>query len=314
MTLQAMVMLFFIFFMSQGLAQTSNSDASDQVNLTRQLVLRFLEPYIHYPDRSKELNLLLGEIPSHLSDLIPLPEDSQILGSILFSNDSDIFIHSKKSIKLITEFYEKTLAKDHWERSVNNGRMLSSGFQSVPSGRRPSMTFCDKNKPDIHLYIQFHTLKDNSNDIIIQYRDDVNFSRCRIRQQPSPPSFMPYDPIPVLLSPPNIKKIRGRSGSGGGNEHRYSLATFKTDLDLQVLMKHYEQQLTDAEWTMMNQPSAHKTNYWSVWELDDKHGVKWSGVLSAHHISNVAGKVKLYFGVIKLSENITEIDQAAERQ
>jgi hypothetical protein len=82
---------------------------------------------------------------------------------------------------------------------------------------------------------------------------------------------------------PSLKAPRGArmTGGGGGSSSdgsAYSSTDMESSLTAEELLAHYNAQLEQAGWKMVDQGLSDVVG-WSTWRLADKAGKEWGGTL-----------------------------------
>lgn len=275
-------------------------------SLSRNFVLRLL-------DRSASgVQILEGRLPPQLPVELPLPDQTQVLGSVVEpKEDFQILLDVGQSPEQVIAFYRE--------------RLLAAGWRKPEPGPLPSRFSSPRGfvqtRPEDRLEVELATptVPIEDGDTTRVRRADVfckgSFGPLFISARPMPKaptdvrlnlylsSFNSYCsqlnersevPLPPLTPPSNTKvEIRG----GGGNPNNWeSEAMLETELDVQALAAHYTAQLQRFGWTRRD--SGHSELVaWSNWLVKDKKGQSWQGILN---LSQVEGKTNQYFASVRL--------------
>ena len=221
--------------------------------------------------RVNEPSLSLGRLPTNLPLEIPVPPQTQIVGSLVRSQQhADIALDSSLTADAILEFYTQRLSADGWNKIAPMGQ-FSGGFMQ-PFQRGVGATFCRGSRGPA-LSVRIFEGKNGLNEVRINYNADSRNSPCDMGRQRG--TMMHEGPIPSLAPPPSAELMSGGS-SGGGSNNWHTSAGLETDLDLGTLASHYTAQLEKAGWQRHDGGQAGPT-VWSNWQLKDKEGEPWHG-------------------------------------
>lgn len=275
-------------------------------SLSRNFVLRLLNW------SASGVQILEGRLPERLPVELPLPEQTQILGSVVGpKEDVQILLDVEQSVEQVVAFYRERLLAAGWRKPEPETKRLSErGFVQT----RPENEFeiVDFSTPLVVV---------ENGDITRARRTDVfckgSFGPLFIEARPmlkAPTdvrlnlylsSFNSYCssnhtnerwevPLPPLTPPSNTKvELRGSRGS---NDYYDSMAMLETELDVQALAAHYTAQLQRVGWTQRDSGQS-SLSAWSNWLLKDKQGQSWQGMLN---LSQVEGKANQYFASVRL--------------
>ncbi|MDY6912721.1 MAG: hypothetical protein SVM79_10235, partial [Chloroflexota bacterium] len=102
--------------------------------------------FTHHYSPFDEPEILPGELPANLSVDIPIPEDAEIIGSLVQSDISKKYEHIQIILNVPGEpedaiaFYQEQLAEIGWHEYERYSSSRQGGF--VPSQSPASATFC----------------------------------------------------------------------------------------------------------------------------------------------------------------------------
>ncbi len=275
-------------------------------SLSRNFVLRLLNW------SASGVQILEGRLPERLPVELPLPEQTQILGSVVGpKEDVQILLDVGQSPEQVVAFYRERLLAAGWRKPEPETKRLSErGFVQT----RPENGF---------EIVDFSTplVVAENGDITRAGRTDVfcqgSFGPLFIEARPMPKattdvrlnlylsSFNSYCssnhtnqrwevPLPPL-TPPSHTKVELR-GSRGSNHDWESMAMLETSLDVQALAAHYTAQLQRVGWIRRDSGQS-SLSAWSNWLLKDNKGQSWQGMLN---LSQVEGKANQYFASVRL--------------
>ena len=243
--------------------------------------------------------LLPGEIPSQLPVEIPLPGESRIVGSVLWSASTTVILDCALNQEEAIRFYDERLTSLGWTKPemglgypfggggfTNKGGPWDDGAQFCLGERGPSLhvrTIIASNEPT----------STSSTSIHIALNTDPELSPCspRLRRQMGM-MHLQSDILPKLEPPQGAMQLGG--GSSGGGDTATSRGWLTTDLDLSTAHTHYKDQLQKNGWGPIdsgeNGPVA-----WSTWDFQyEDEG--WHGMMMviAHPWSKGGYQVSLY--------------------
>lgn len=251
----------------------SENQAPDEENQIEQLALRLLI----YPGdpRTNRPRLFLGKIPENFPLAVPIPEKSLVLGTLARSEEHvEIVLESDQAPGEVIAFYRERLKALNWNELEDDMRHhMGGGFLHSGMGPHNHVTFCQgsdgaslaldilqfEGRTDMRLHI---TLGREGNPCVQQKRPR------RMRH-----GF--HDLIPPLIPPAGAQQRGG--GGGGGDTEWHTNATLKTELALDVLAKHYAEQLSNSGWTLSGEGTSDFLA-WRTWKFTDEAQEPWSGL------------------------------------
>jgi len=233
----------------------------------------FIGRALTYPYPGSEeggTRILIGLLPDDLPFDLPIPEGSQVIGSIVRSDPAgtEIILDSPLKSQEAIAFYQDELTGEGW--SEQSQEAYGPGFVSA---LWPSQTFCEV-EGDIVVYISAVDVPDKPTDLRVNIQSQAEYSPCK----PDNTQGMDdaYFLIPPLVSPAGALVRGGGSGSGPGEAN--VTASLKTDLAADELADHYGEQLSEAGWDL-GERGATEYEAWSSWTITDDKGEKWGGIL-----------------------------------
>ena len=215
--------------------------------------------------------ILVCQLPSDLPIDIPIPEDAEVVGSIVRSDkytNIQIILDVPWEPEEVLEFYRDRLTEG-WEemKRPSQGGFVSS-FMSFPA------TFC--HNQEISLSISAYPVEEGKPaDVRLRLNDDPQYCKA-YTEEPVRPGVYPGDILPALFAPEDIVQRGG--GGGGSSDRQYSTATLETSLGTGELHAHYKAQLLEAGWKLKEEGSG-RTIAWSTWSLVDDLDNDWAGLL-----------------------------------
>jgi hypothetical protein len=227
--------------------------------------------------RVDSLQLLVGQLPANLAIGIPLPEKSQVLGTLIRSpEDIDIVLNSELSPDAVLNFYKECMTAAGWNeletmRSMHGG-FVHAGFPAFEN----RITFC-KGPDGLAFTVNAFEGKQGHTDVRIDVNAGSEHSPCaqpnRMQQRMMHRDLQNL--IPPLM-PPKGAKQQGGGGGGGGDSWRSS-ATLDTDMELTALSTHYAAQLAKGGWVRTDEGKTGPLA-WSTWTFQDEDKETWNGL------------------------------------
>jgi len=253
---------------------------SSEVNSSVEL-LRFVERMLTHPSYppSKPVVILPGELPSNLSVEVPIPSDTEVIGSLIRFEDTykrvKIILDVPMEPNEVIEFYRDSLKNAGWNETEGFYHHEKSGFVSTtPEG----VIFCRYEGKGPSLQITAYTLateEGNVSDVRLDLDTDPGTGLCTERFYG--PSWEDRAEILPPLKPPEGAILRSR-GSGGGDGQWQSEATIETERNVSELTTHYQEQLMKAGWEL-KEDGMTASFAWSRWSFNDEFDDPWSGLL-----------------------------------
>ncbi len=288
------VVLIFIFFGVVGsVASSPLNDApepspiismsvqnSSDINSSAEL-LRFVERMLTYPSylQSKPVVILPGELPSNLSVEVPIPSDTDVIGSLIRSEGTykrvKIILDVPMEPNEVIEFYRDSLKNAGWNETEGFYPHEESGFVSTTP---EDVIFCRYEGKGPSLQITADSLateEGNVSDVRLDLDTDPGTGLCTERFYG--PSWDDRAEILPPLKPPEGAILRSR-GSGGGEGRWQSEATIETEQNVSELSTHYQEQLLGAGWAL-KEDGMTASFAWSTWIFNDELDDPWSGLL-----------------------------------
>lgn len=221
-----------------------------------------------------QAQILVGQLPQPLPIDLPIPEQAQILGSVVGTYDQpdsyQIFLTVPRSPQQVESYYRQQLQAAGWT-VPDSGTGRTRGFVSPLSIPDP-IVFCQEaNRMMLTLVTQSKGENLTAANLNLTRQD---YSLCvRIATR-----FDPIEvPLPNLVSPPDARV--SNIGGGGSNDSWVSSATIETSIDRQTLLNHYKEQLEQAGWRSEGSGNSEAAN-WSYLTLENSQGPRWQALLS----------------------------------
>lgn len=232
--------------------------------------------------------ILVGSLPEDLPLSLQLPEDSRIVGSIIRPGDggTEMILDVRLRPEAVVTYFDDQFTQAGWE--LFEEAQVGAGFVA---GSWPSATYClEQDRGTI--YLSTVPLTDEMTDVRIQLQMPAQYSTC------DQSSYGPLDDgmrlIPELRSPPETT-TQGGGGSSSGDQAEVT-ATLTTKLSAVELVAFYGDQLSEADWQLLEQGKGSRVA-WSAWTFVDDEERLWHGVLLAFESPVVQERRSLSFAI-----------------
>jgi hypothetical protein len=240
-----------------------------------------------------EAQLFPGQLPKALPVDLPLPPQTQIIGSIVRTKgtgiyqiapgSSEVYLDVSDTAEHIQAFYQQRLPALGWTKSESLSS-LNKGF--IPSTFSYPAVFCKSPAgPSIQLIVS--PVLDAPTDVRLTFSNSDTLCKSANSRL-----FANESPLPTLSSAPQTEVLP--LSRGGGNMVYESSAHLNTKLSSQALVQHYELQMERAGWTQQNRQHS-GDNFWSSWKWKDSKGKFWQAYLA---LIKTESKSNQYFASI----------------
>ena len=157
----------------------SDNTPGAREDLLRELALR-LSTYPGDP-RNSDPQLLVGQIPENMAIPVPMPEQSQVLGTLMRSPENiEIMLDSTSSPEMVLSFYKERMAESGWNEldemrhAQPGGGFVHSGFSAFEN----RTTFCKG--PDSPAFtVNAYERKQGHTDVRLDIDFGNEYSPCR---------------------------------------------------------------------------------------------------------------------------------------
>ena len=257
----------------------SENPTSDEVKQLEKLALGLLI-YVADP-RVAEPRLFLGKIPENLPIELPVPEQSRVLGTLARSETQvEIVLESDLKPEEIASFYRTQLASQGWNEPEDMQPHRQGGFMHNNFGPYTHMTFCRESNI-AGLTINVQQLQSATTNVRLNLSLDREMNPC-VQQARNRRQMMlhqrhhrMFEMIPPLSPPPGAQQRGG--GGGSGSDEVHTTATLKTNLTLDIVAKHYADQLVQGGWTQTG-AGADGPMAWYTWRFTTEDQEPWRGL------------------------------------
>ena len=226
----------------------------------------------HYAGvRAPEDELLVGQLPDILApEVLPIPNDVQILGSIVRGGNSfDIVLESTQTPEAIIAFYEEQLLSSGWQAAQFPASTWN--FTTAEDEEHSPNVFCSDTE-GYTLDISTWTLQANQPTNIYlsmnQPSPEVMPLACNVSAADTLP------PLPTLQLPEGVKPSTSNSGVEDNFQAFHTDIIIATDLTSEALLSHLSQQFDQAGWTPTERSDSGVQSQAS-WTVEDEQGQTW---------------------------------------
>ncbi|MBV9387350.1 MAG: hypothetical protein JOZ78_13080 [Chroococcidiopsidaceae cyanobacterium CP_BM_ER_R8_30] len=273
------------------------------------LVRRVLAPQIPDVPARQDLQLLVRQLPPHLPVDLPLPDNVDVVGSVVRGQlSTEIVLDAQQSAEQVFAFYQQRLTAmgwREWQHPQRAGGFIPSvgltGIRFQRGSLEPSLQVSTypllNGLTDVRLFLQSHRGLANA---VRPSRSVSEFASTSTSITVPPRSVsgsttqlaghLPSSPLPRLEAPPSA--WQSGSGGGGSSDSFYSTATLITDLNSLTLVGHYGTQMEGAGWIRQSQGQSGPVT-WSTWTLDQQ-GQSWHGLLQTMELPEMPQRRVVY--------------------
>jgi hypothetical protein len=257
------------------------AEMSERETLLYKLFKRRLFRTSQEPEKQR---VLVGQIPTDLSEEVPLPEGSRVLGTIIDWQHVSIVFEAILSPDAVISFYKEQLPETGWqEREQLLIAVLRERGMSVPPVETSS---CMENTG----YKRQGFLRTTHGPSLTVTAEAGSEDGTQIEIELDLTS---YDYMPPhsenLLSEVHLRHPGDGEDSSGSltmsdyDAHYFDVIQLASAMELSQLLEHYHSQLVQAGW-QLNTSGQNGSVAWSTWILQDKEQASWSGGLMLQHI------------------------------
>lgn len=242
---------------------------------------KWLRPFVEtwfrtsYGATGVDTEVLLGSMPADLGFKLPLPPRTQVVGSVVQQDQlgTSVYLNVPLSAEETQAFFAEQLPA---VGLVPNVPFEDTSVFGTPSGAGQLNVYCAEDKETV-IYTTVSPTEDDQQSSASLQITRQNYGPCSDGGSPVATS-MAQELLPKLKSPAGAQ-MDGSGGGGSSDRDAYASATFTSDLDAAALNAQYASQLKAAGWKLIKQAEADGVA-WSSWELQDKQGKPWAGMLT----------------------------------
>lgn len=243
----------------------------------------------HYPGGTGGTTVLVGGLPENLGFELPVPENSQVIGSIVrgtMEGGTEIILDVDLAPEDALTFYREQLLQAGWEEQTQQ----AYGGGGFVSGSWPSTTFC-LGENEAVIFLSAYALPGLPTELRLNIQQEAEYSPCL----PQPEGMDEASGlIPVLESP--LGSLIQSGGGSSGDGMAETTAVLKAELSPGTLARRYADQLVEAGWKPLAKHEEPELA-WSFWSIADAEGQDWSGLLLIFKSPIVPEKVFASFRV-----------------
>ncbi len=214
--------------------------------------------------------MLVSSLPDNLPFELSLPENTTVIGSLIQADGpvgTEVFLDVNQPMPSVIDFYIKELEAQGF--SVWEPGAVPT---FVPEGKH--FLFCSSDKK-IQVAVQALEIADEPTDVRLSFVTDSRFVSCE--KGPNYMTGYAQSLFPTLALPSGA--IMSGGGSGNSFDGRaYSDMQILSNLSSAEIAGQLNSQLKEADWQLVEESQTDPVA-WSTWELTDKKGQKWGGVL-----------------------------------
>ena len=221
---------------------------------------------------NSETKVIVGKLPEKMPVKLPIPSQSQIVGSTTDDKGSiRIVLDNSQSVEKVTNFYTTQLKNFGWEQQVNNstgGGFVVAELDSI------YYYFCKKDSNPMDLGLSIKKTKKTPSTISLSVgpidkkdkyhpcKQSANTDIISVRY-----SGINYGGLLPILKPPVSTEV------SEVDEYldNQSVVILKTKLDGKTLANHYMPQLEKAGWKKIDSGDS-DSFIWSNWTFKDEKG------------------------------------------
>ncbi|MEL6381195.1 MAG: hypothetical protein AAFQ89_01725 [Cyanobacteria bacterium J06626_18] len=237
--------------------------------------------------------LIVGGMPDSLTpDLLPIPSDTRVLGSIVRGGDYvDVVLDSAQPPERITAFYEEHLLSTGWQPaqfSADIWNFTTPEFAGAGSEYGANF-FCSPNE-ELTLYLTAYADQpDQPTSISIGiYNADVGVlpPACNTNAANALP------PLPTLQLPEGVNRSSSNAGLGEDFRSFHTDTIIETDMGSEAVLSHLADQFEQAEWTLIDRADEEGQSSAS-WTFESTSGQTWQGTLNVIKLQGAADEYLL---------------------
>lgn len=215
-------------------------------------------------DGPTNVNLVVGQLPDTLARQMPLPSNSEILGSLVYPTRTKVYLSANQSVNDVNSFYASKLSSDGWLPI----RQWDWGFEAA--GEQKAAVFC-RGEQGSWMELTATAWDPTTTDVRMTVHAAQGQSPCARRDE----AIVGAPPIPILLLPSGTEvinqvdttpsmRMRPRREEAPGF-YQSSILFHSTD-EPKNLSAHFETMLEEAGWKISGRQDTPE-GAWSQWRL-----------------------------------------------
>jgi len=233
--------LAFVAAFSRGRAQQS-TPRPDSSSIPTELAVAFARSYAP-ADSAARVEFYPGAIAPALSEVVSLPSNSRIIGSVVFGRNASLFGTSTLSPDSVLAWYAGDYSRRGWSGEalirVQVGQFGGGGFRQPPP-RRPS-TFCNRGQE-----ADISATRSSEGWTSFRVRLLTNAPLCNLSLAAVRPPTPSRLPLPIIYDPPN-SGVRPECFAAFGSTQQ-TQTQLATTMEPSALLDHYGKQLETQGW------------------------------------------------------------------
>ena len=253
--------------------------AGDDVATLRALALALLVPHYRGPQEYAEPQLLVGQLPADLPVTLPLPEGSQLLGTLLSGNPL-VVLESALAPDAVISWYQEHLLAAGWRQlpapvhphlHVGFVHAEHAAHEEMPRLPLAEFVLGEDGQDGPGLGVEAFAGPGGRTVAHLSVHDDgataFPFRHLQNRD--------PWAAMPALVPPPGVQ--HWNAGATGGSKRIQLGGQVQTDLDLASVAAGYAQQLEQRGWQQQDAGVSGPVA-WSRWSFGDRDVEPWRGL------------------------------------
>ena len=291
--------------------------------ITEDLAQRILEHVLGV--NTAESQLLASELPPQLPIKLPLPENTEIIGSLYTDDHFRILLEVPESPERVELFYQHQLSSDSWEKCEIPPRISKqSGFMS--SGYKPfeMNIFCHR-ELGWELFFNTHPSQPNHTDLRLEIRKITPETFCEIHptedvsllnqesQEDILEALIKQISLPILIAPEKAEVLflNPIGGSGIQYSHKrdgktrlgayFSNAFVKTQLSIEDLAAHYFDQMPKYNWEKVSEIKQGKIAV-GLWTFQNQRGDTFQAAIDVIQNQNLPQQYSANLRIVPIEE------------
>jgi hypothetical protein len=214
-----------------------------------------------------------GCVPDLPFDL-PVPQRARVVGGYGRGKHLTVLIDTDASPKECIAFYREHMFLGGW--STPAWHVESGGFAVPQVTHQAQALLCQGDRgPALSIFTQ--AAGDEITHMTLTINLDTTNNPCLPPVEPEQYQMSVGPHIPPLGAPPDCTLVS--YGTSGGPGLSTAFATLTTDLDLTAVVTHYDQQLAEAGWHLVDNGRSGPVA-WSAWTLVDRMRSSAHGTLT----------------------------------
>ncbi|MGO8948927.1 MAG: hypothetical protein ACLQUY_15015 [Ktedonobacterales bacterium] len=230
--------------------------------------------------------LFLGTIPDGITVDLPLPEQTQVLGSLVYSDtDFEMLLESAVPRVELLSFYRTRLAALDWLEPpapprYHLGGLVPADFDPTPPDTSLHVVTFFHDASGAYLIVTLQPLDTGPTFIRLELSLDADQNRRAFRQMRDTDPKRMRQRIPFLSPPPGARQ-EPRAGLNSSRDS-HSIAALTTPLGLEAVAGHYAELLRHGGWTE-TEHGASGPLAWQRWQFTNEDQEPWTGLFFALH-------------------------------